>query len=116
MRASLIVGGLFVAAGCLHFVQPQPYRKIVPPMLGHQAEIVAISGLAEIAGGVGLCLPQTRRAAGVGLVALLLAVWPANIYMAVDAGRFAAIAPAWALWSRVALQVPLIWLVWRVGR
>jgi uncharacterized membrane protein len=108
MRASLIVGGLFVAAGCLHFVQPQPYRKIVPPMLGHQAEIVVISGLAEIAGGVGLCLPQTRRAAGIGLVALLVAVWPANIYMAVD--------PAWALWSRVALQVPLIWLVWRVGR
>ena len=78
MRASLIVGGLFVAAGCLHFVQPQPYRKIVPPMLGHQAEIVVISGLAEIAGGVGLCLPQTRRAAGIGLVALLVAVWPAK--------------------------------------
>ena len=47
---------------------------------------------------------------------LLLAVWPANIYMAVDAKRFAAVAPAWVLWSRVPLQIPLIWIVERVSR
>jgi uncharacterized membrane protein len=116
MRGSLIAGGLFVAAGCLHFIVPQVYRRIVPPGLGHQAELVALTGVAEIAGGLGLCFPQTRRAAGAGLVLLLLAVWPANIYMAVDAKRFAAVAPAWVLWSRVPLQIPLIWIVERVSR
>lgn len=111
-----ITGLLFIAAGALHFVRPAMYQKIVPLQFGHAAELVAISGVAEIAGGVGLLAPQTRRAAGLGLIALLLAVWPANIYMAVDAGRFASVAPAWALWARVPLQLGLIWWVERVSR
>ncbi len=119
MRRALpaaISGVLFVAAGTLHFVRPAMYQKIVPPQLGHAAELVAISGLAEIAGGVGLLFPRTRRAAGIGLILLLLAVWPANIYMAVEARRFAAAAPAWALWARVPLQLALIWWIERVSR
>ena len=115
MRA-LITGILFMAAGTLHFVRPAMYQKIVPPQFGHASELVAISGIAEIAGGIGLLVPQTRRAAGLGLIALLLAVWPANIYMAVDAQRFAGVAPAWALWARVPLQIGLIWWVERVSR
>ncbi|MEA2688459.1 MAG: hypothetical protein QOD51_1066, partial [Candidatus Eremiobacteraeota bacterium] len=63
-----------------------------------------------------LLVPQTRRAAGLGLIALLLAVWPANIYMAVDAERFARVAPAWALWGRVPLQIALMWWIERVSR
>ncbi len=116
MRSAVVTGVLFVAAGALHFVRPVMYQKIVPPQFGHASELVAISGIAEIAGGVGLMLPPTRRAAGLVLVALLLAVWPANIYMAVDAGRFASVAPAWALWARVPLQIGLIWWVERVSR
>jgi uncharacterized membrane protein len=114
MRPSVIPGVLFMAAGGLHFLRPQMYQKIVPPALGHEAELVAISGLAEIAGGVGLLFSPTRRAAGWGLIALLLAVWPANIYMAVEAQRFAGVAPAWALWARVPLQIPMIWWIARV--
>ena len=86
---------LFIAAGAMHFIRPAMYRAIVPPQLGHAGALVAISGVAEIAGGLGLMIPQTRRAAGIGLIALLLAVWPANIYMAVEAKHFSAVAPAW---------------------
>jgi uncharacterized membrane protein len=116
MHSAVVTGVLFIAAGTLHFVRPAMYQKIVPPQFGHAAELVAISGLAEIAGGAGLLFPQTRRAAGLGLIVLLLAVWPANIYMAADAERFAAVAPAWALWARVPLQIGLMWWVERVSR
>jgi uncharacterized membrane protein len=117
MRArTLIPGILFIAAGAMHFIRPGMYEAIVPPILGHPRELVAISGVAEIAGGIGLMLPPSQRAAGIGLIALLLAVWPANIWMAVDAERFATVAPAWALWARIPLQLALIWWIARVSR
>ena len=112
----LIPAALFLTSGTLHFVRPALFRAIVPPAFGHAAELVAVSGAAEIAGGLGLLVKPTRRAAGYGLVALLVAVWPANIYMAVVADRFAAIAPAWVWWARVPLQVVLVWWVVSVSR
>lgn len=115
MRAA-ITGLLFVAAGAVHFIRPEMYEKIVPPQFGHAPELVAISGIAEIAGGLGLLVPRTRRAAALALIALLVAVWPANIYMAIEADRFAATAPAWVLWARVPLQIALIWWVQRISR
>ena len=112
----MLTGAFFVAAGALHFVFPATYERIIPPQFGHAALLVALSGVAEIAGGVGLLIPRTRRAAGIGLLALLLAVWPANIFMAVEAPRFAAVAPAWALWARVPFQIVLLWWVaWSAG-
>jgi uncharacterized membrane protein len=102
---------LFLTTGTLHFTQPALYLSIVPPQLGHAALLVALSGAAEIAGGAGLLLPATRNAAAIGLIALLVAVWPANWYMALAAERFAAVAPAWGLWLRVPVQLPLIWWV-----
>ena len=114
MRARTLIAAIFfVAAGALHFLRPAMYAAIVPPQLGHAGELVAISGLAEIAGGAGLLIPLTRRAAGIGLIVLLIAVWPANIYMAVEAKHFAAAAPAWILWARVPLQAALVWWVSR---
>src|SRR5580698_6026039 len=74
----------FVAAGTLHFLRPDPYVKIVPPFVPWALGMVYISGVAEIAGGVGILLPVVRRTAAWGLVALLIAVFPANIYMALD--------------------------------
>jgi uncharacterized membrane protein len=103
----------FIAAGAMHFVRPAMYVQIIPPQLGNAPMLVAISGIAEIAGGLGLLIPKTRRVAGIGLIALLIAVWPANIYMAVEAKRFAAAASPWVLWARVPLQVVLIWWVSR---
>jgi uncharacterized membrane protein len=107
----VLPAALFLTSGILHFARPGLYLSIVPPQLGHAATLVAISGVAEIAGGLGLLIPATRSAAGIGLIALLLAVWPANWYMALAADRFADVAPAWVLWVRVPVQVLLIWWV-----
>jgi uncharacterized membrane protein len=111
-----MTGVLFIAAGAVHFIRPAMYEQIVPPQLGHAPELVAVSGVAEIAGGLGVMIPRTRRAAAWGLIVLLVAVWPANIYMAFEAGRFAAVAPALVLWIRVPLQLALIWWVARISR
>ena len=115
MRLALAL--LFVVAGSLHFVVPAPYRGIMPTWLPAHAALVAISGAAEIAGGIGLLLPQTRRAAGIGLILLLVAVFPANIQMLLlYHGRG---VPWWGellLWFRLPLQFLLIWGVWRVSQ
>jgi uncharacterized membrane protein len=108
--ALVLTAAFFVVAGSLHFLRPDPYVKIVPPFIPRALLMVYISGVAEIAGGVGILLPVVRRAAGWGLVALLIAVFPANIYMALD--RVQATAnplPVWILWARLPLQFALIW-------
>jgi uncharacterized membrane protein len=102
---------LFLVSGTLHEVRPALFLAIVPPQFGPAHALVAISGAAELAGGLGLLLPATRRAAALGLIALLVAVWPANWYMAFAASHFAAVATAWVIWLRVPLQLPLIWWV-----
>lgn len=112
---TLALGGLavaFIGAGVMHFVKPKPFVEIVPPALPEPEALVAISGVAEILGGLGLLFRRTRKAAGWGLVALLVAVFPANLYMATAAERFAALAPAWALWLRLPLQPLMMLTVW----
>lgn len=108
-----LIGVLFAIAGSLHFVWPRAYQAIVPPFLSHPRELVVISGVFEILGGLGVMLPATRVFAAWGLIALLLAVLPANIYMATDSARFRSVAPAWGLWARLPLQFVLIWWVYR---
>lgn len=88
------------------------YEAIMPPFVPAHRELVLVSGIFEVLGGVGVMLPQTRRAAGWGLVALLLAVFPANVYMAVDTHKFGKLAPAWALYARLPLQFVLIWWIY----
>jgi uncharacterized membrane protein len=88
------------------------YEAIVPPFLPAQRELVLASGFFEMLGGLGVMLPLTRAAAGWGLIALLIAVFPANIYMAVDTEKFGRVLPAWALYGRLPLQFLLIWWVW----
>lgn len=101
---------LFVVAGSLHLLFPEPYTKIIPPFLPMPWLMVFISGIAEIAGGAGLLVPKLQRAAAYGLVLLLLAVFPANIYMAVAHVRFPGLlGRPWAQWLRLPLQIPLIW-------
>ena len=109
---TILPGLLFMSTGIMHFTAAPGFRAIVPPQLGRPDLLVAISGIAEFAGGIGLLIPATRNAAGIGLIALLLAVWPANIYMALAAKQFASVAPAWVIWLRVPLQLPLLWWVW----
>ena len=76
-----LFAALFLTLGTLHFVRPEPFRKIVPPSFPSPALLVAISGAAELVLGVMLLIPRTRRLAGWGLIALLIAVFPANIYL-----------------------------------
>jgi uncharacterized membrane protein len=111
----IILAIFFIVTGSLHFFLPQTYLKIVPPSLPVPLIIVQISGAAEILSGLGLILSSTRRAAAWGLVALLIAVLPANIYMVIDHPKFASI-PLWALWLRLPLQLPLIYWAWLYTR
>ena len=81
----LLFSGFLVFAGVLHFITPQTFVDIIPPALSsYGLSLVYISGVFEILGGVGLLVPRTRRLAGWGVIALLIAVFPANIYMAIN--------------------------------
>jgi uncharacterized membrane protein len=104
-------------AGTLHFVFPAYYRVIVPAYLPFPATLVAVSGVAEIAGGAGLLVPRLRQTAGVGLIVLLIVVLPANIEM-LRLNR-ASGGPWWQellLWLRLPFQCILGWWVWRLSR
>jgi uncharacterized membrane protein len=102
---------LFIAAGVNHFVSPGVYLKIMPDYLPWPLALVYASGFFEVLGGVGLAIPRLRRAAGWGLIALLVAVFPANVHMLMNADQFHAI-PVWALVVRLPLQGVLIAWVW----
>ena len=103
----------------MHFVRPRFFEAIVPPAIEAQKkEAVAISGVAEIAGAALVLPPVSRRLGRWWLLALLLAVFPANIHMAVNPEQIRGLdlrkIPRWALWARLPLQpLAMIW-VWRV--
>ena len=118
MPGRLILALLFVIAGTLHFLLTPTYVSIMPLYLPAPTLLVQISGLCEILGGLGLLYPPTRTAAAWGLVALLIAVMPANLNMALHPGQWPRI-PVWILWTRLPLQLPLIgwaWIYTRLGR
>ena len=109
-----LFGPFFIVTGVLHFVIPRTYEAIVPDYLPAQRELVYASGVAEIAGGAMLLHPRTRRAGMWFSIATLVAVFPANLHMALDAGRYD--IPAAALWARLPLQGLLIAWAWSAGR
>ena len=110
--ATALLGAFFIVAGANHFVHPSVYQRIVPPSLPAPALLVAISGAAEILGGIGVLLPATRKLAGAGLIVLLVAVFPANAYMAQHAQLYRDIASAAILDIRLPFQAVLIGWVW----
>lgn len=100
----------------MHFVIPRQYEAIVPPALARWGkELVVASGVAEIAGGVAVLPERTRRGARWWLLGTLVAVYPANIHMALRPERFPKIPPA-ALWARLPLQGLFALLTWRGTR
>ena len=107
-------GALFVAAGFAHFAVPHVFERIVPPPFDAKAATLW-SGVAEVVGGVGLMHPRTRRAASWSLVALLAAVFPANLHMARRPEILPSVPP-WTLWARLPLQPLLMAVVLRAGR
>ena len=111
-----LLGLFFIAAGTNHFVNPDFYIAIMPPYLPAHLELVYLSGLFEILGGVAVFLSPARQLAGNCLIVLLIAVFPANLYMAMNSDKFVNIASAWALYARLPLQLLLIWWTFWVTR
>jgi uncharacterized membrane protein len=107
-----LLGVFFVLAGLNHFVNPAFYLKSMPPYLPWHHFLVYLSGFFEIALGALLLVPPVTRVAAWGLIALLIAVFPANIQMAINPQLYADIHPL-ALWLRLPLQAVFIaWAYW----
>lgn len=107
---------MFIAAGTNHFLSPAIYLQIMPPAVPWQHSMILFSGAVEILGGLALLPGRTRRAAGLTLIALLVAVFPANVHaalhgMIISGWRI----PPWLLWMRLPLQGALIWWVYIVS-
>jgi len=111
-RALLAV--FFIVAGCLHFIFPANYMRVMPLWLPAHLSLVLVSGGFEIAGGIGVLLPRVRRIAGIGLILLSLAVLPANVQMLLNAqADGSALGWQMLLVLRLPLQLLLIYWIWR---
>ena len=114
MLARLPLALIFVSAGILHFLRPGMYEAIMPDQLPAHRELVYASGVAEIAGGIAVLPQKSARWGGWFLIATLVAVFPANVNMAVNPERFGKIPEA-LLWVRLPLQALLMAWVWAVA-
>lgn len=110
------LAAFFIVGGTLHFIFPASYARIIPPWMPMPLLMVWISGVFEIAGGLGVLDLRLHRAAGWGLIALSLAVFPANVQMFLNAhaGHHSMAAQALLL-LRLPLQIPLIYWIWRAA-
>lgn len=107
-----LVGVAFILAGANHFINPDFYVRMMPPILPAHLFLIYLSGFFEIALGILLLIPKFTRLAAYGLIALLIAVFPANIYMAMNPPLFPEFSPT-ALYVRLPLQFLLIaWAYW----
>ena len=110
--ALLGLGAFFVVAGTNHFVNPDFYVRMMPPYLPAHLALVYLSGIFEILGGVLVLALRVRALAGWGVVVLLLAVFPANVHMALSPKLFPD-TPAFALYARLPFQALFIaWAYW----
>jgi uncharacterized membrane protein len=120
MRKGQIAGLAFVfiwffVGGIMHFIATDTEARIVPPYIPLPVAAVLVSGVFELLGAAGILIGRTRRAAGVGLFLLTLAVTPAHIYMLQRPELFP--VPLWALWLRLPIQAALLWLIaWSTWR
>jgi len=115
----LLLAAIFLFAGTVHLVEPSLFLPIMPPGIPWPMACILISGVFELMGGAGLLVPSAalRKLAGIGLILLLIAVFPANIYMAAAHIQVHGIPPQpWMAWARLALQPILIGAVWWVSR
>ena len=104
-----LLSAMMIAAGTLHLVQPEMFIQIVPKYLPAHRTLVLLSGFFEILGGLGLLIPRVRKLSAWGLVALFIAVFPANVNMAVN--RILVDDPL-ILWGRLPFQFVLITRAW----
>jgi uncharacterized membrane protein len=113
-----LFGPFFVFAGLMHFLRTEWYEAIVPPSLPSPRGLVYASGLAEIAGGLGAMHARTRMAAALWSIATLVAVFPANVYMAIESECFESRVPGGrvALWLRLPFQGVFVAWAWAARR
>lgn len=111
-----IVIGAFLVSGAVHLVKPEVFEPLMPSWVPAHRQVIQGSGVAEIAGALGMIFPPTRRAAGVASAALLLGVFPGNVKMAADAMGGSNRAFKAAALARLPLQAPMIRAAWRAGR
>ena len=118
LRSALrwVLAAFFVVAGANHFRTPEIYLGMMPPWLPWPAMLNALAGGAEIFGGIGLLGPRTRRFAGWGLVALLGAVFPANVHVAIEGKMPGTNFSPLTLWLRLPFQAVFMAWVWWVAR
>jgi len=107
----LVISLFFIIGGIAHFVVPYFFIKAMPGYLGYHKELVIISGVFEILGAIGILVPQTRLLAGYGLITLIVAVYPANINMALHPENYS-VFPELFLYLRLPLELLFIWFVW----
>ncbi len=115
-----LLAAFFTFTGVMHFVIPRSFEAIVPPSVPDARGAVIVSGVAEIVGGMAILHPRTRSFSRWWLLGLLISVFPANIYMAVNPEQIKGLdlnrIPRWALWARLPLQpLAMLW-VWRATR
>ena len=115
-RSPRVLAAFWAFAGAMHFVIPRSYEAIVPPWVPRAREVVAISGLAELAGAAAVAAAPTRALGRLWLLALLAAVFPANLHMAVNPEQVRGLdldkVPRWALWARLPLQpLMMLWVL-----
>jgi uncharacterized membrane protein len=117
-NARIATGLTFIFTGLTHFLMPDKYLEMMPPFIPAPLTMVYVSGIFEILGGLGFILPSTKNLAAYGLIALLIAVFPANIYVAlnnVQLGGF--MSYSFYQWLRLPLQIVLIgWVWWCVNK
>ncbi len=114
-RARRRMAGFMGLAGAMHFVVPRAYESIVPHWIGHERQVVRLSGVAELTCAGLLASRRTRRAGGWLTLATLAAVYPANIQMAIEAGRPRDIRGL-AAWVRLPMQLPMFARAFRLTR
>ncbi len=108
----LIVSLFFISGGVAHFLFMNFFVMSMPEYLSYHKELVIISGIFELFGGIGVLVPQTRLLAGYCLIALVIAVYPANINMALNPEKYKDI-PELFLYIRLPFQFLFVWFIWR---
>lgn len=109
----IALAGLFVTAGCFHFLKSAFYLKMMPTYLPFPFELIYITGAWELIGGLALLVRKWRRKAAWALIILLVVVFPANINMLVNSNEFASV-PYFLLVLRLPLQFVLIAWIWGI--
>ena len=102
-----LMAAIYIVAGLNHFRVPGLYQRMIPPALPNPKALNILSGLAEFILGIALCVPAVSSWAALGIIALLVAVFPANVYMYTNE-RAGMGVPKWVLLLRMPLQLALI--------